>query len=334
MKPLDLKNRLVPDSGNFFALDLQMTPVIVFALLLGGCSSIAVADEAGETPSLLRSGDRVVFIGDSNTFAGRFISEIEAQWLKQFPDQAVEFINAGLPSETASGLSEPIHPFPRPCVQERIDRVLEKMKPDLLVIGYGMNDGIYHPFDQNRFADYRKGIKTLVRKGKARGVKVVLLTPPPFDPFPLKKQGKLRSQEADEFSWMTIYENYDAVMDRYAKWILDQQESVDQVVDIRSPFVKYLSEKRKSNPDYTMSNDGVHFDAAGHAIIARAILDRWGIPAVKISPQFRDQIHRSQMIIRDSAVSLIGHKRPGVKPGLSWDQAVEKSRQIKRQLQP
>ncbi|MDG2385388.1 MAG: SGNH/GDSL hydrolase family protein [Pirellulaceae bacterium] len=311
-----------------------MTRVIVFAIGLGCWSTVAFADEAGETSSLLASGDRVVFIGDSNTYAGRFISEIEAQWLKQFPGQSVEFINAGLPSETACGLSEPIHPFPRPSVQERIDRVLDKMQPDVLVIGYGMNDGIYHPFDKTRFAAYRKGIRTLVRKAKKQGAKVVLLTPPPFDPLPLKKRGKLRPQEAEEFSWMTIYEDYDEVMDRYATWTLKQRATVDAVVDIRSPFVEYLARRRKSDSSYMMSDDGVHFNGDGHAIIAQAILDRWGIPLVDVSRKFQDQVHQAQMIVRDSAVSHIGHKRPGIKPGLDWNSAVEKSKQLKQQFNP
>ena len=51
----------------------------------------------------------------------------------------------------AESLSEPGHAggaFPRPELYERLERVLERAKPDLIVACYGMNDGIYHPFTQ------------------------------------------------------------------------------------------------------------------------------------------------------------------------------------------
>ena len=72
-----------------------------------------------------------------------------------------EFLDLGLPSETVSGLTEPGHAggaFPRPDLHERLDRVLEKTKPDLLVACYGMNDGIYYPFSEDRFAKYKEGM--------------------------------------------------------------------------------------------------------------------------------------------------------------------------------
>src|SRR5207245_9870562 len=100
---------------------------------------------------LLQDGQRVVFLGDSNTFAGQYIAYLDAYLYTRFPDKKFELLNLGLPSETVSGLSEPDHPYPRPCIFERLDRILEKTKPDIVVACYGMNDGIYHPFSVQRF---------------------------------------------------------------------------------------------------------------------------------------------------------------------------------------
>lgn len=113
---------------------------------------------------------RVVMLGDSITYAGDYVSFIEAYFVTRHPGRSIEFINVGLPSETVSGLSEPGHAkdaFLRPGLHERLERVLERTKPDLVLACYGMNDGIYLPFSEERFARFREGMLEL-RKQVAR----------------------------------------------------------------------------------------------------------------------------------------------------------------------
>src|SRR6056297_631781 len=117
---------------------------------------------AGDEPSFPLNAKRIVFLGDSITHAGGYITWVETQLRLQGVEPMPEFVNLGLSSETCSGLSEPDHPFPRPDVHERLDRVLAKTQPDVVVACYGMNDGIYHPFDEGRFAAYRRGIEELI----------------------------------------------------------------------------------------------------------------------------------------------------------------------------
>lgn len=117
-----------------------------------------------DPPFFLRDGQRVVFLGDSNTFAGHYISMIDGYLFTRFPDKKFELINLGLPSETVSGLSEPDHPYPRPGVHDRLERVLAKSKPDVVVACYGMNDGIYYPFSEERLKKYQQGIEMLINK--------------------------------------------------------------------------------------------------------------------------------------------------------------------------
>ena len=52
-------------------------------------------------------GRRVVFLGDSITYAGEWIEFLEACLRLQNPGASFDFIDLGLPSETVSGLSEP-----------------------------------------------------------------------------------------------------------------------------------------------------------------------------------------------------------------------------------
>src|SRR5262249_42508903 len=132
---------------------------------------------------------RIVFLGDSITYSGEYVAYFEACLLTRFPEREFDLIDVGLPSETGSGLSEPGHAgrkFPRPDLHERLDRVLQKLKPDLIMACYGMNDGIYYPFGDERFAAFTNGIYRLREKVLATGGQIIHLTPPVFDPVPLK----------------------------------------------------------------------------------------------------------------------------------------------------
>ncbi len=267
----------------------------------------------------------VLFLGDSITHAGHFVSDLEAVFAAKGTDPMPEFINLGLPSETCTGLSEPDHPWPRPNVHERIDRALSKVKPDLVFACYGMNDGIYHPFDESRFAAYQKGIDKIIEKVHASGAKLILMTPPPFDPEPLRAKGKLLPAGAEKYAWFEIYENYDIeVMAKYAEWILQQHDRVEGVVDLRSPILKYTEDKRKADPAFTLSNDGVHANAEGHGVMAKAILS-----ALREDPAQLDRLdpkalaltESRQRILHAAWLSHVGHKRPGVKAGLPLEAA-------------
>ncbi len=293
-------------------------------------SVLAVHTTSAE--DIIRDGDRVVFLGDSNTYAGFYVTEIESQLLWQSPDVNIELLNLGLSSETACGLSEPEHPFPRPNVQERAARVMEKLDPDVLVICYGMNDGIYYPFSADRFAAYQNGIRRLVDLAKQAGSRVVLLTPPPFDSQPLRKKGNLLPKQSERFSWMKVYENYDEVMQQYSAWILQQEGTVDRVIDIRTPMVDYLRETRQSDPEYVMSGDGVHFDRVGHRLIAHRILQTCGVSPKQIPQPFYDAVHKRQIMMRDSWLSHVGHKRPGIKAGLPRAEAETEARRMREDL--
>ena len=110
---------------------------------------------AAEEKFFLQDGQRVVFLGDSNTYAHLYVSYIDAYLVTRFPDQRFDVLNLGLPSENVSGLSEPDHPFSRPNLHDRLARVLEKTKPNVVVACYGMNDGIYYPFSEERFQRFQ-----------------------------------------------------------------------------------------------------------------------------------------------------------------------------------
>ncbi len=97
------------------------------------------------------------------------MSSLEAAIVVQHPDRHMQLINVGLPSETVSGLSEPGHAggqFPRPDLHERLQRVLEQTKPELVVACYGMNDGIYYPLGDDRLLPSRVALNACTKRWK------------------------------------------------------------------------------------------------------------------------------------------------------------------------
>lgn len=307
-----------------------------FYLSAGLCLALLVSTarvSLGERP-FPAEADRILFLGDSITHAGHYISIIEKELRLKYSSDVPELINLGLPSETCSGLSEPDHPFPRPDVRERVKRALKKVSPDVVVICYGMNDGIYYPFSEERFEKYKEGLRYTFEQVQGTGARVILMTPPAFDPLPLKKQGKLLPDGAEKYAWFSIYENYDDVLKQYSAWVMTLKNEVDLVIDLHTPVNDYVRAKRQQDSEFTMSPDGVHVNEEGHEVLAKTILKAWQIePSGIEDPAVESLIHRRQMLLHASWVSEVGHKRPGVKAGLPLEEAIASAREMESEIE-
>lgn len=261
---------------------------------------------------------RVLFLGNSITYAGQYVTDIEAYLAIRYPKKHFEIINVGLPSETVSGLTEPNHAggrFPRPDLHERIDRVLSLTKPDLVFACYGMNDGIYMPFDDFRFERYKEGIAWLHNKVTERGVPIVYITPPIFD----ERRG----------------EAYANVLDIYSDWLISRRYVTGwSVVDIHTPMKNEVDKKRLADSTFSFAADGIHPNAAGHWLMAKQILLYLGERQVTsynsieeaLAPyrnglKVLNLVEQRQQTMKDAWITAIGHKRPEMNTGLPLNKA-------------
>lgn len=248
--------------------------LLAFAALALGVGQ--AAEESGGAPLDL-AGKRVLFLGDSITHNGTYVRFVEYELIRRFPGHRVDFISAGLSSETVSGLSEKDHPFPRPCVHERLARALNLVKPSVVVACYGMNDGIYHPPSPDRLKAYQDGIRRLIEAVKAAGAVTVLLTPPPFDPEPVRDKLLAEGAPDDGYSFRRPFARYDAVVREYSRWLLTLRSPTQRVIDLNEPMTDYVSRRRQGTPDFRFSGDGIHPDATGHMLMARLFLRGIGV---------------------------------------------------------
>src|SRR5262249_52328227 len=145
--------------------------------------------------------------------------------------------------------------FPRPCLFERLDRVLAKAKPEVVFACYGMNDGIYRPLDPARFGAFQNGVAKLIEKCQKAGVKRILLVTPPIYDFAPKK---------GEF-------NYDTVLAEFANWEAGLKDPSVTVIDLHTTM-----QKARAARAAPYSGDHVHFGDDGHLLVARTILSALG----------------------------------------------------------
>ena len=284
---------------------------------------------AAEKP-MLDGVKRVVFLGDSITYAGQYVEFVEAWFRTRNPARTVEFLDIGLPSETVSGLSEDGHAggkFPRPDLHERLERVLRVGRPDLVIACYGMNCGIYLPFAEERLAKYRDGLERLRKACAAHGAKVLHVTPPTFDEVKGGKPG------------------YGNTLDRYSEWLLGQRQAGWDVVDMHAPMNRYLAEQRAIDPKFFLAGDGVHCNETGHWIIAKQVLLHLGAKDVATAADAKAMlaahpngdavlklVQQRQRMLKDAWLTDTKHIRPGMKTGLPLAEAQAKAAELEKQI--
>ena len=299
-------------------------------LLLLAIMTISLA-QAQDKPPFPEGTKRILFLGNSITYAGRYVTDMEAYFITRYPERQYEFINLGLPSETVSGLSEPGHAggsFPRPDLHERLGRVLDRVEPDVVFACYGMNDGIYLPFDEERFEAFRSGIRRLHTALEKSGAKrIILLTPPVHDDAALGTKG------------------YNLVLGKYSQWLLDQRDSLGwEVADIHTPMTRYLETRRLAEPDFRLASDGVHPGEEGHLFMAKAVLLYLGEEAANApdslsalgkrsdGAEIHQLVSQRQAFMKDAWLRETGFRRPGMAPGIPFAEAERRYSEIEDRL--
>ena len=222
---------------------------------------------------LMQDNIKIAFFGDSITQEGRYITAMSDYFNRHMSEKGLELINLGLSGETISGLSE--NPAePRPCVFDRANKLMKENKPDWIIVCYGMNDGGFSPFSEDRLDAYKKGIYSMIELAKAHNAGVILVTPTPFDAYSSRVVVNRIPVSADNdfFDGQHPYEGYNDVLKKYRDWILSiDDEYVHMVVDIYTPLSDFIKDERKKDASYTYG-DGVHPYMAGHCVIARTLL--------------------------------------------------------------
>jgi len=255
---------------------ITMTMCLWLAMCAPALAQPAAQPSAGGFA--LGEREKIVFVGDSITAAGQYVMYIEGYLVTRFPQRTFDVLNVGRSSETLSNLSEADHPGRRPCLFARFDADVAGFAPTVVVSCYGINDGIYHPFSEERFKSYQEGVGRLITKVR-RDLKarLLLLTPPIYDS---RNPGQPDVRPEETYGYKRPFADYDQVLEKYAAWLMTLKEEGVTVGDLHALMALHVKTRRQDTPAFRMSGDTIHPSSTGHLLMAMAVLKAWHAPAL------------------------------------------------------
>jgi lysophospholipase L1-like esterase len=256
---------------------------------------------------------RIVFLGDSITQAGDYVTDVGCWLVGQ--GFAGDVINVGLSSESATDLTPSenarhlkAHGFGHPLLSHRLGRVLAETRPDLLFACYGMNDSDGLPAGDEGVQRFAVAMTCLRTSALAAGVKRVVLCTPPVHDVSSQSHGPSAQDEK---------------LAGYRDWLISMRADGWDVVDIHGPMSRELEVIRQADPSFRFAPDGVHPGREGHWFLARQILNQYFSADIhtleRVEQSFpangkeiRELVQKRIRILWSATMSVIGHDRPGV----------------------
>ena len=205
---------------------------------------------AATAAPVLQAGDRVVIYGDSIT-EQRLYSRYVQQYIQcRYPELKVNFYNAGWSGDTAGGGFN------------RLERDVLVLKPTVVTLFFGMNDGGYRSADAGITSNFKRNEEKIIQALKAKGVRVVAYTPGAVD---YDRQKKLADCKYND--------NLEAL--GKAALELAQQYGLPSA-DVFHPMIAFQRAQKARTPGFTMIPDSVHPSSAGHLVMAQEMLKGLG----------------------------------------------------------
>lgn len=223
---------------------------ILIALTFVTCFGLSAAvNSARAADALVKSGDRIVFLGDSITEAGAqpggYVSLVRDGLTKTHPDLKLEVIGAGISGNRV------------PDIEKRLDADVLAKQPTLVVIYIGINDVWHSQFGKGTSKeDYSAGLKRVIKKIQDAGARVLLCTPSVIG----EKHDGTNSLDA-------MLEEYSAISRSVAG------ETRVSLLDLRKRFIASLRKSNEKNAEKeVLTTDGVHLNAAGNQFVADQVV--------------------------------------------------------------
>lgn len=200
----------------------------------------------------LKSGDTLVFLGDSITHQCLYTQYVEDFYYTRFPQLRIRFHNAGIGGDRAAD------------ALVRFDEDVACYKPKYVTILLGMNDGGYRDFDKATFDTYQKGMTELLDRLASIGATAIPMTPTMHDSRAARLRGK-GVEPRDTY--------YNGVLSLFGAWLREMAQVRGLgFVDMYGPLNQLTLAERKKDGDFTLIRDAVHPDAPGQVVMATAIL--------------------------------------------------------------
>lgn len=198
----------------------------------------------------LPAGALFAFLGDSITEQHLYTLVCELYIRSRWQDQRFRFVNLGWGGHCAGdGLG-------------RVERDVLDRDPAVVFVAFGMNDGGYRR-DPALARQYERDLEALVRRIRAAGAEVVVVTPTPVDEEQAPHLAPIRYNE--------VLEQLAAIATRVAA------RNAGYTVDLFHPVLRAQRLAKSARPGFTFIPDGVHPDPVGHLVMAYELLSGLGL---------------------------------------------------------
>lgn len=222
---------------------------LLFGAALPGLAGVVVTGDA-DAP-IICQGDRVVFYGDSITEQRLYTRYVQQYLYARYPEANLTFFNAGWSGDTARG------------GRSRLTRDVLRLKPSLVTLFFGMNDGTYTTVSDGILGSYGGGLEGVVRDLHAAGVRAAVFTP-----------GCVDYTRSDALATCDYNKTLAALAD--VALAVAAQEKCVVAADLHRPMLSFQSKRQAAEPSFTMIPDSVHPDVKGHLFMARVMLSALG----------------------------------------------------------
>ena len=196
----------------------------------------------------VKNGEKIAFLGDSITAAGRRPGGYCQLVLAALKDQGIEAkpVFAGISGHKSNQMLA------------RLERDVLKHKPDWMTLSCGVND-VWHGKSGVDLASYKKNIEEIVGKAQAAGVKVILLT-----------STMIREDQGNDLNQKLLpYNEFIKVLAKEKKCLL-----ADLNADMQAALKAFPADAPKGKQ---LTSDGVHMNKAGNIMMARGVAEAFGL---------------------------------------------------------
>ncbi|GAB3931935.1 SGNH/GDSL hydrolase family protein [Mucilaginibacter myungsuensis] len=233
----------------------------LFALAVTASLTLNVARAQSVAP--FKTGDRVVFLGNSITDGGHYHSYIWLYYMTHFPNMRFTCHNAGIGGDNVKQMSD------------RLEDEVLPMRPTVLTVTWGMNDtGYFEWFGGDAKEKGQKNVdlaksRYAVLEAKLKklpNIKKINILGSPYDETTNSNKNNLYKGKAAAFSQLIDFQEASAKNNGWG------------VVDFFHPMTDINTREQARNPDFSLTpGDRVHPDNDGHMVMAYQFLKTQGL---------------------------------------------------------
>lgn len=244
-----------------------------------------------------RSGDKIIFVGNSITHGGHYHSYIWLYYMTRFPDTRITVLNAGIGGEDAG------------LMYKRLDKDIIAKNPNIIALTFGMNDTGYDIYlgpeakklsKEKIDAAHKSFMLITERLKKLSGVRMIMLTSAPYD-----ETAKIKA---------TAYPGKHAAM----KEIIAFQEAAARenkwgLVDMNEGLKKINEKEQQRDPAFTLcGGDRIHPGADGHLAMACIFLEQQGFAGKEVADISLNAAQKKQEKAANCVLSNLSFRQDAV----------------------